>query len=874
MRHVLFILFLLGFLPLDARAQALELAFADVPLREGLLALSGQSGLDLVFAESAVSGRRSTCAYVGADPAIALACVLDGTGLRAERVRGRQYVLVPQERATESGAPQRITLSGFVVDASTGEALPGAHIHLPALKIGTVANDVGHFALPSLPDAAYTARVSYVGFEPVVRVLSGNDESATIRLFPATVVGGSIVVEDDQASGRGVDSLPGMEAEPVGVLESLPSFPGESDLFQALQWFPGIRNVGELNGGMSIRGAAPDQNLYLIDGAPVYHPWHAFSLISTFQAETFNDFTLYRGSFPSKFGGRTSSVLDARMKDGSRTSPRVTIALSPLSGRFVVETPATRNSSFMVAGRRSYLDKLIGREHPVENAEGRRDTLRTGYHFYDASAKYSWRMSPRDRLSVSYYEGGDDLDLRLPFDLSLDFSSWLRPADHFFEVAHRWQNRLVAARFQRVQSKQTFLTATAYFSSYDASEAAYLRPMSTATMRSDYWVDVRDIGLKLAGEYIHSIEHSFHLGAHVVLRDFESSLDATVRRSPGNVDVRRQHSMTTEPEVAVFAEDVWKPADRWTLRPGIRASVFGAGMYADVSPSFTFQYAVHPTQLILNWGVSRRVQYLQRLRDQHAFTYDLVSSRWVPAGAEVVPSSAVDVSGGFESRPTEGFTIMGDAYLRETENVLLPEDAFRTKNALIGPGIGVSELLGQYVEADARAYGIELSSRLEKGPWSLWLSYSGGRSLTRSQAAGEETFRPARYDVPRSLHVLGSRRIQKWHFTAAVDFRSGYPTTVPVARYAVGDPLDDDVQYLHRPDVNNGRLPPYFRVDISALRQFTMLGANCQARLQVYNATNRRNVIARQYVPVAGGMDVQNRRGLPILPLFELEMRL
>lgn len=872
MRRLLSTIVLLAISAGALRAQGLNLRFDETPLREALVALGHQAGIDVVFAESTVDGRQSTCRYDGIEPVAAFACILDGTGLRAERVRRKQYVIVAEPEGDL--APIRTTLSGFVVDAETNEALPGAHVYLPDLRIGTITNEAGYFALPSLPHGQYRTHVSYVGFKPVERRLAGSDGRHTITLNPATVEGGTILVEGESSNQAAFRTMPGLVAEPIARLASLPSFPGESDLFRALQWFPGVRNLGEVNGGMSIRGASPDQNLYLIDGAPVYHPWHAFSLISTFQTETFKDIKLYRGSFPAEFGGRIASVLDAQMKDGSRSDPHATVSLSALSGRFVVETPATRNSSFMIAGRRSYLDKLIGREHPVQGEDGVRDTLRTGYYFYDASAKYSWRASRRDRLSISYYHGGDHLDLRLPFDLSLDFSSWLRPVDLFFEVNHLWQNRLVTARYQRVHSDRTFVTATAYYSAYDASERAFLRPTSSATMQSDYVVDVKDVGFKLEGDYIYSLSHEIQFGVDVVMRDFHSALDATVQRSPGTVDVREQLSSAREPEVAFFAQDVWTPSDRWTLRPGVRLSVFGAGLYSHVSPSMSFQYAVHPTNLLLKAGIGHRVQYMHRLRDRHAFTYDLVSSRWVPSNEQVRPASAVDVSGGFESRPADGFMIAGDAFWRATDNVLLPEDAYSTKSELVGPGIGLSELLGQYVEGEAMAYGVELTTRISDGPWSLWVSYAGGRSLTRSEALGETSFRAARYDVPRSLHMLGSRDLSKWRISAAIDLRSGYPNTVPVSRYAVGDPLDGEEQYLHRPQINNGRLPPYFRVDLSALRRFELLGADWRARLHVYNVTNWRNVVARQYVPEEDGMDVQNRRGLPILPLFEIEMQL
>ena len=146
--------------------------------------------------------------------------------------------------------------------------------------------------------------------------------------------------------------------------------------------------------------------------------------------------------------------------------------------------------------------------------------------------------------------------------------------------------------------------------------------------------------------------------------------------------------------------------------------------------------------------------------------------------------------------------------------------------------------------------------------------------LTRSHGSGEPVFRAGRFDVPRSVRGVVSRSIKRWAFTASGDLRTGYPTTVPVAQYEIGDPLDSDTRYLYRPYVNNGRLPAYFRIDLTAEMSFELLGADWRARLHLYNVTNHRNVIARQYLPGEEEMVEQNRRGVPILPLFEIEMRL
>lgn len=858
----------------DLRAQTIRIDASDVAVRDLLLDLRDQTGIDVVFAESLVDGLEASCRYEGEDAIAALACVLDATGLSAEKVRRRQYVVVSSGGRADSLEAVRATLSGFVVDAASGEVLPGAHVILPDLEIGTSTNSAGYFALPALPLREYTIRVSYIGFQTTELRRRPGEQSLRVQLEPATLEGGDIVVEDEHANRADLKSMPGLLAEPVARLAELPSFPGEADLFQALQWYPGIRKSGEVNGGLVVRGASPDQNLYLLDGAPVYHPWHAFSLISTFQTETFKNIKLYRDAYPAQYGGRLASVLDAQMKDGTREDPTALVALSALSGRFVIETPATRNSSFMLAGRRSYLDKLIGREHPVEGPDSRRDTLRTGYHFYDASAKFTWRVNERDRLSVSFYRGGDDLDLRLPFELSLDFSSWLRPADLFFEVAHRWSNRLWSARYQHLQSDRLFVTATSYVSTYEARESAYLRPTSTASLASDYRIDLRDIGLRLDIDYFHDLSHQFQIGMETVIRDFNSSLDAEVRRSAGSVDKLDQQGLSSDPELALYAQDAWKVGRNWTLTPGLRLSFFGAGRYADVSPSVSMQYVVDPSYLILRAGAGRHVQYLHRIRDRFAFAYDLVSSRWIPSGEDVQPSTSVQVSGGFESRVLSGLLITGDAYVREVDDVLLPEDESQSKEGLIGPGIEVAALLGQYVPGEARAYGVEIGAQIRWDSWDVSLAYAGSKSLTRSRLLGEDRFRPSRFDVPLSLRAVVSRTAGRWDFTASFDVRSGYPLTVPVAQYTIGDPLEGEIRYLHRPRINNGRLPAYLRADISAQRRFRLLEARWIAGLHLYNVTNRRNVIARQHIPVEDGIEVEDRRGLPILPLFKLQMEL
>ncbi len=860
----------------EGQAQAIKLNLSAVSLEEALLSLRTQAGVDVVFAQRLVQNQTVSCRYDGEQVEEALACVLENAGLRAEQIRKRQYVVLEAQRKREpaqtgNGLPRGM-LAGFVSDVESGEMLPGAHVYLSGLGLGAITNAGGYFAIPALPQGRYGVRISYVGYHTLDSTLAVGAGMPLIRLSPVPLQSEGVVIESSSAARPDLAAVPGVLALPVQDLEKLPSFPGEKDLFQALQWMPGVQRSGEVTGGLIVRGGETDQNLYLLDGAPVYHPWHAFSLISTFQTETFKDVRLYRGSFPAEHGGRLASVLEAQMKDGSRVRPGGVAALSLLSGRLMVESPITRNVSFMVSGRRSYIDQLIGRKHPVEE-NGRRDTLRTGYYFYDLSAKLTLHAGVRHQFSVSHYRGKDFLDLRLPFDLSLDFSSWLRPADLFFEVDQNWGNQLYSFRHQYLRSRRFFLTTTGFYSGYTAHEGAFIQPSSSASLRSNYRVRVYDLGLKVDADYYHSLYHQVRAGVQAVNHNFRSVLDATVERSPGAVDSLDEDSRLHAWEVVAYMQDTWQPSPRWQILPGLRLSTFSGGAYVHVNPRVSVQYAVEPKRFFVRGAVGTQVQYMHRLRDRYSFTYDMVSSRWIPASAGVRPSASIQAAGGIESYPFSWLALSSDIYWRHSNNILLPEDEYRTKDGLEGPGIEVGALLGQYVPARAHAYGVEAAARIEKAPWRIWLNYSGGRALNRTLKPENTRYRPSRYDAPRSFQSIVSFTRNRWTATVSSEVRSGYPLTVPVARYALADPLDETpTPYLYRPRYNNGRLPPYMRLDLTLGYRFSLFGAAWQSQIELYNAFNKRNVVDRLYDPAPTVVQYEDRRGLPRLILLELEL--
>ena len=873
---LLIILFLFFAQPTAAQAQPISLEFDETPLIEALTVLGSQRGFEFIYSVNLVKDYKVTCSYAGQNFDEALACLLKDTAVHSKRLHERQYILAPLRKPPPDAGLIRssVVVTGDIRDAVSQANLPGAHIYLPEIRRGTTTNNNGYFTLQPLDGDAYLARISYLGYRSVDTLLT-TGRHAQIELKPVALETNMVLVESSNERNKSLTPVPGLVTYGVQDLDQTPNFGGEKDLFQTLQWTPGVHKAGAFNNELLIRGGQADQNLYLLDGAPVYHPWHAFNLVSTFQTDAFKDIRLFRGAFPAQHGGRLSSVLDARLKDGNRSSPRAVAGFSILSGRFLIESPLTKKSSFMVSGRRSYLDKVIGREHPVQDGAGVRDTLRTGYHFSDITSKLTYRINARNKLSASYYSGSDILDLRLPFDLSLDFSSWLKPADLFFEVDHHWGNRLYNVQYQHLASDRLLITTTGYRSSYNATEGELIHPTSSSLLQSIYQVRVRDLGLRSDLDFSISPQHHLQAGIHAVDHRFDSSLEAAVKRSAGAAESTSQYSSLEAFEMVGYVEDTWHPSPRWMVQPGLRLSYFSGGSYLYLSPRLSLSHIVAPEYLTLKGSVGSQVQYMQRLRDRYSFMYDLISSRWIPTSENIRPSTSTQVSFEATSKPAHWLYMSSEVYWRSSEDILLPRDEFQTKDGIDGPGIEVATLLAQYTSGRARAYGVELTTIAESGPWKILLNYAGGRTLSKAPLLGEAIFRPTRFDIPRMVRTAVTRSFEDWQLTLAALMRSGHPVTVPVAKYVLEGPAGDEpTQYLHRPNIYNGRLPAYVRFDLTLSRSFELLGAQWRTQFHVYNITNRRNVIDRFYDPTDFTVQAQDRKGLPILPFFEIEMEL
>ena len=858
-------------------AQDISVDVSSEPLSQVLDSFGTSYRINLVYAQRQVEGRLATCNYVGTDVAAALACILSDQDLGVIRLKRRQYVLVEvgEDAALHPAEIRLGTLHGFVMDSLSEETLPGAHVYLPRFSIGSATNKAGYYAIPSLPFGQYRARISFLGYATLDTLLEISGEPTTIRLDRQTLESEAIFVSSDRRDLYEVE--PGVRQVSVNRISKLPGFPGEADLLQSLRWFPSVQRVRTNQGGLIVRGGEPDQVHYLIDGAPVYHMWHIAGLLSVYQPEAFKDVRLYQGSFPAEHGGRLSAVLDAELKDGTMDQITGLAGLGVLSARVFVEGPITKGLSFMVSGRRSYLDRIIGRRHPVYDGS-RRDTMRTGVHLYDISTKLAWRPSTRQRLTLGIYGSSDVLDIRLPVNLSvvgsfrdaLPLSDWLSPASLVFEFDTRWSNRLISARYQYLYTDRLFLSATVYATSYRAHERIFIRPTTISSVNSVYELDILDVGVKLNVDYYLSLTHHIRAGISIAQRTFSSELEALILQTNTISESTDERSALHNTEIVLYAQDTWRPTARLQIQPGLRISQLRGAKDLRLSPRLGVLYDLD--QVILRMAMGVNVQYLHQVRDRYSVLYDLISYRWVPASRSVDPSHSYHASLGAGVLLGNFFTVDVDLYVHLTHGLLLPRNEQQSRDRLLGPGIELGAILGQYTRGKALAHGFEANLQYERGASFLWVSYAAGRSRSRAPELGEYKFRPGRFDIPQQLQIAFQRTRSHWSYGVSGNWRSGYPITVPEARYAVGDPLSEAPQgFLYFPKINNGRLPPYLNYGVQGSYRFNVGDVALQLKLEVNNITFRRNVIGRVYDPaLPQEVAITSRYGLPAYPLLEI----
>lgn len=726
-----------------------------------------------------------------------------------------------QERATPPPAPGPYTAGGYVTDAETGEVLIGAHVAAAHRPVGTTTNAYGFFSL-TLPADTTTLHVSYVGYRSRTVVLYRRpDAPLRIELTPIAAALDTLEVTADGVPLEDEVQMSRLDVD-IADVQTLPVLLGEADLLKTIQLLPGIQSGTEGSSGLYVRGGGPDQNLMLLDGAPVYNAAHLFGFFSTFNTDALSNVEVYKGGFPARYGGRLSSVLDVQMRDGNLKRFEGRGAVGLIASRLTVEGPLRRGrSSFIVSARRTYLD-LITR--PLQAARSPGDGY-AGYYFYDFNAKANALASPRDRVFLSVYAGHDRFYLVEPDDET-------DTADRF---GFGWRNATATLRWNRIVTPRLFARAMLLFSRFhyeveDRQETRYtfagqaVRERTRARLHSG----IRDWTARVDVDYLPHPAHDVRFGASVTrhrftpgVRIFHEERAETVRDST----LGRQEN---EDALAafVYAEDAITLSPRLSARLGVHVSGFGVDgrVYAAAEPRLAARLLL-PGRWALKASYVATRQYLHLLTNSGI---GLPTDLWVPSTARIRPEAAWQAAAGLARRFADGrYEASIEGFYKPMRGVL----AYTEGAATLGLHRGWEE---QVMVGRGRAYGVELFLQKQTGRTTGWIGYTLSWSTRRfPDLNGGRPF-PYRYDRRHDVAVVLTRRLRINTLSVAWVYGTGQAITLPAARYADAGTLVDVY------DGHNGhRMRAYHRLDVSV--HTPRRGGRARVTLSVYNLYNRQN---------------------------------
>ncbi len=696
-----------------------------------------------------------------------------------------------------AAAQTRITLSGTVQDATSGENLTGATVRVRELPgVGTGANAYGFYTL-TVPAGTYTLEASFVGYATQTRSLT---VSASQRLDFKLTPGGS-ELNEVVVTGRSTDAAiskaqMGVERLDLKQIAKVPVLFGEKDIIKTMTLMPGIKSAGEGSSGFSVRGGAVDQNLILLDEAPVYNASHLLGFFSTFNSDAIKDVTVFKGGMPAQYGGRLSSVVDIRMKDGNNQTLHGSGGIGLISSRLALEGPIVKGKgSFLVTGRRTYADIFL-------KLSSNETTKNSSLYFYDVNAKANYTLSDRNRLYFSGYIGRDALGLANTF-------------------GQYYGNKTATLRLNHLFSDRVFSNTSLIYSNYDY-DIEILANSSNFSIISK----IQDLNLKQDFEFTPSTTQTLRFGVNGIYRtitpghvvaDDNSAVNATADKT--------NYSL----ETAAYVSHEWQAAPRLNFTTGLRLSGFsllGPGTYSTYdaagnalnsntygSGKFLKTYVrIEPrfaASFQLNEASSVKASYARNVQNVHLLSNSstsLPTDMYVPTTFNVQPETSDQVSAGYYRTlgKDKTYSLTVETYYKALHNQIDYRDGTQLR--------GNFDVEASLLYGIGRTYGIEFLLRKDVGRFTGWVGYTLSKSERQFTEINSGAWFNARQDRPNDLSIVAIYQLnKKWTFSGTFLASTGNAVTFPVGKYMVAGQVVN--LYSLR---NADRLPSYRRLDLGA----------------------------------------------------------
>jgi hypothetical protein len=740
-----------------------------------------------------------------------------------------------------SSYAQRAVISGFVMDLETQEALIGANVFETTRVFGATTNNHGFYSLSVPMGDSIQLTYSYLGYQNhTIRISLSKNTKCDIALQPGTALEEVTVV-----GKRSVENLSNLSLTsiPIEQIKAMPTLFGETDILRAYQLMPGIQTGKEGTSGIHVRGGSSDQNLFLLDGVPLYNVNHIGGFLSTFDPEAINSAKIYKGGFPARYGGRLSSVVDIRMKRGNMRKRKTEVQMGVLSSKFSVESPIKSDtSSFFVSIRRCNVD-IITRMASLRNSDG---AAMAGYTFYDLYGTANRKLSEKDQVFFSIFHGADRVFLSLR-----EKASDTSPYTHRASFNQRWGNTMIATRYNRVFTQNLFGDFIIAYTGYSSgtslstkSKGENVSERSSINLNSG----VYDLVTSANFDYYHSNYHKILFGIEGLYHTFNPGTSSHSSSQPSDVNqVATDLFRTKTVEFKGYLEDRLKLLNVFDLNLGLHFGSYQSydqAAFFSIQPRASINYPVNES-LSLNAG------YAKMWQCSHLLTLSssaLPTDFWIPASSSLPPQKGHQYTLGFEKSVHQGSLLS-----------LGVETFYKTMSSLIEAKEGASlfgstETWLNNIEPNGKGlvYGVEVLLYKKAGSTTGWIGYTWSKNERQFDNINNGKPFPFIYDRRHDMSIVVNHEISKnIRFSCAWVYSSGNPITFPQQHYMVfasGFTSTEELITVHLYEGRNSyRMPSYHRLDISFNFSKEKLNGVRTWSIGLYNAYSRFNPFFQYY---------------------------
>lgn len=733
-------------------------------------------------------------------------------------------------------AQEKGVFRGLVIDVENSSPLPGANVYWEKdPQSGVVTQADGTFSL-EIQDLPARLVISFIGYETSIRDITQKDLGKELKFFlnPEEMSLQEVIIQERRPDENVRNLETGKARVPIETIKNIPALFGEVDLLRSLQLLPGVQTAGEGTTGLFVRGGSADQNLVQIDGAPVYNPSHFFGFFSVFNPDALDQVEMYKGNMPASFGGRLSSLIDVSLKEGNTDQIHGEGGIGTISSRVTLDGPLfSDKSTFVISARRTYADVFL----KVFGNEDIRDNL---LNFHDISGKLSFRLSNRDKITISSYQGRDFLGVNDEFGLG-------------------WSNWVTAAKWSRNISDQLFFDLDAYHSNYN-----YKIEINDPDNGFEWKNKLSESGMKAQWSFSKNSKMQSYWGFHSQLYRF-TPIELLPLENSGlePITTSSKNGLLNN----VFAGATYHFTPKLSTEVGLRWGVYnqmGAGtdyiyeggiptpeaevldsiqysrfekmqFYQGLEPRVSFRYLINE-ELSIKTAYNRNFQYVQIASNSSA---GLPIDRWILAGTYVPPIRSDQISVGvFKNFDENRWELSIESYYKDLRNII---DLRNGAQVLFSDNVETEILTGK-----GWAYGVEALLRKNVGNTTGWLAYTWSRTWRQIEGISEgEKYNP-RYDRPHDVTlVLNHEFNAKWSAGVTFVYSTGQAVSFPIGTY----PVDNQELPLYSKYRNQDRFPDYHRMDASVTLKNPNKGRKWRGswNFSVYNLYGRKNPFAYEF---------------------------